>query len=201
MARELQAKTDRALVERRGCSRPLTWQFPRSENPDLGHPEPCVIGEMALAFVLDCVAAPITIFISFEVRDLVETIALRSFLAALRSCASIAVIGMITVVYVAAKVVRAMKPGAAADEYTARKPFWSVVSVGSAVIRSGVIVAVRAIGRSANLHGNLSRCFGSGCHQAASSNSREQNKLESSHKSSSGLRGLMRAPHTIHRSG
>jgi hypothetical protein len=74
---------------------------------------------MASAFVLDCVAAPITNFISSEVRDLVETPGRLGPLTALRSCASIAVFGMITVVYVAAEVIMAMKPGAAADEDTA----------------------------------------------------------------------------------
>jgi hypothetical protein len=48
------------------------------------------------------------------------------------------------VIHVAEKVFRAVKPRAGTNEDTARKPLRSVVAVGSAGIRSVVIVAVGA---------------------------------------------------------
>jgi hypothetical protein len=65
----------------------------------------------------------------------------------------------------------AMKPRANANEDAAGKPFGAIVAVGSTAIRSGIIIAIGAIGLRTNLHGNLSRCFRSGYHQEASSNS------------------------------
>jgi len=102
------------------------------------------------------VAVPVTNFISLEVRNFIYTILRRGSLTALRPWASVAVFRMETVIYVAPEVFRTVKPRASADEDTTRKPFRSVVAVGSAVIGSSVIVAVGAIGRNSNIHRNLS---------------------------------------------
>jgi hypothetical protein len=50
------------------------------------------------------------------------------------------------VIHVAAKMSRAVKPRAGTDEEAAVKPLRAVVTVGSAVIGSVVVVAIRAYG-------------------------------------------------------
>jgi hypothetical protein len=64
---------------------------------------------------------------------------------------------METIVYLATEVFRAMEPRARTDEDTARKPLRAIVAIGSTVTGSGVIVAVRTVGRNSNLGGNPKR--------------------------------------------
>jgi hypothetical protein len=143
------------------------------------------------------VAVPIANFISLEVGNLIDTLGRLGFFATRWLWAVIAVFGMKAVIHVAAEVFLAMEPRASTDEEATRKPLRAVVAVGSTVIGSGVIVAVGTIGRNSNLHSNLSRYFGSGNHQEASSDSRQHSEPKSSHKSSSFLRDLSQAPHKL----
>jgi hypothetical protein len=69
------------------------------------------------------VATAVAHFISFEVRNLIDALIRLGFLAALRSGSSVAVVRMVTVVYVALKIFRPVKPRASADEGSAGKPF------------------------------------------------------------------------------
>jgi hypothetical protein len=71
-----------------------------------------------------------------------------------------------TVIYMAAKVCVAMKPRASTDEDTADEPFRTVVAVGSAGVRSEVVIAVRASGLGTDADADLSLCFGSGRREA-----------------------------------
>jgi len=119
------------------------------------------------------VAAPITHFISFEVGNLVDGLRRLRLIARVWRGAFIPVFGMKMVVDVALEVVRAMKPRAGANEDTARKPFRAVVSIGSAAIRSSVIVTVGAVGGGSNVNcdADLGLCFGSGHREENSSKS------------------------------
>jgi hypothetical protein len=123
------------------------------------------------------VAAPITHFVSFEVGNLIDALSRLRSIANPWRWAFIAVIGMITVIHVASKVVRAMKPRAGANERTTGKPFRAVVAVGSAAIRSSVIVAIRACGSGSNFEADvdLSLRLGSG-HRKADSGSSNSNE-------------------------
>jgi hypothetical protein len=75
------------------------------------------------------------------------------------------------VIYVAVKIVGAVKPWAGTDEYAASEPFRSIVAVGSATIGSVIIVAVRAVrgGAYADADADLGFCFRSGHREADSS--------------------------------
>jgi hypothetical protein len=108
-------------------------------------------------------------------------------IATVRYRTSITTVDIEMVIYMAAKVIRAVKPGASADEDTAGEPFRTVVAVGSTGVRSEVVVAVRACGFGTEVDINLSLCFRSGRREAnyGDSNSSEST-VESVHESSSG---------------
>jgi hypothetical protein len=105
------------------------------------------------------VAAPVPHFIPFEVGNLIDTLCGLGSLAALWSWAFVAMFGMITVIYVAAEVIRAMKPRASTNEDAAAKPFRAVVAVRSAAIGIGVIVSVRTIRGDSDGDADLSLRF------------------------------------------
>ena len=71
------------------------------------------------AFAPGYVAVPVTNLVSLEVGNLIETILRRGSLTTLRLWASVAVLRMVTVIYVAPEVLRTVKPWASADEDTA----------------------------------------------------------------------------------
>ena len=111
------------------------------------------------------VAASIARLVALEVRA-IDALGLLGFLAAFWRWAIIAVLRMETVVHVALEFVGAMKPRASANEGFATKPFRTVVAGRSTVIRSDVIVTVRAIRSHADDDVDLSLCFGSGSRDA-----------------------------------
>src|ERR1700679_2839644 len=96
----------------------------------------------------------------------------------------ITVVGMQTVVYVALESVRAMKPGASANERAARKPFRAVIAVRRTRIWSIVIIAVGACRSGANVDADtdLSLCFRKRHRETDCSKRNESNKLEFVHK-------------------
>src|ERR1700722_13662770 len=102
---------------------------------------------------------------------------------------------MEVVVHVALEMVRAMEPRAGADEDTARKPFWSVVSVGGTAIRRGIVITVRAVRGRSDVYADLGAKLGSGHRKYEPSNSREREMLRSVHVVSSvlGSLGIFRA--------
>jgi hypothetical protein len=92
------------------------------------------------------VADPVSHFISSEVVNVVDTLRRVRAVAMIWRRAGVSVMNIEMVVYVTAKVSRAVKPRAGANENAVREPLRTVVAVGSAVIRSEVIVAIRARG-------------------------------------------------------
>ncbi len=111
------------------------------------------------AFIPADVAAPIAHFVSFEVGNLIHPISRLGFLARLRHRAFIAVFGMKTVVYTTLKMIGAVKPRTSSNEDTASKPLRTVVTVGGAAIRSGVIVTIGAYWGRSDFDSDLSLCF------------------------------------------
>jgi hypothetical protein len=75
----------------------------------------------------------------------------------------VAMLGVKVIVYVAAEVGVAMKPWAGTDEDSAREPFRAVVAVGSALVRRGFVVAVRAGRGWSDVDADLGLGFGSIC--------------------------------------
>jgi hypothetical protein len=113
-------------------------------------------------FAIRCVTAPIPLFVSLEVGA-IDTLRFLGLLAAVWLRAPIALVWIEMVIHFAAEVVRAMKPWANSNEDASGKPFWTIVAGRSTVIRSDVIVAVRAIRGYADLHGDLCICRRGGC--------------------------------------
>src|ERR1700678_2635850 len=107
-----------------------------------------------LVFVPRSVAASIPLFVSLEVA-FVDTLRRLCLLAFVRHWAFVAVFRMETVVYMAAKIARAMKPWAGADEYVPAEPFRAVVTRGSATIGSGVVVTVGTFGSHTDIAADL----------------------------------------------
>ena len=116
------------------------------------------------------VTASIAHFVAFEVLNLIETLSRFSFLATSRLGAVISMLRMETVIYVAVEAGRAVKPRASADEDAATKPLRAVVAVGGALVGRGVIVTIGTFRRGSDFDAYLSLCFGSGSHEADSSN-------------------------------
>jgi hypothetical protein len=143
-----------------------------------------VIGSRARRFsapAFGCVAVPVAGFIRLEMRNMIEAISGRGPFAALRPYAGVSVIRMKAVIHAATEVIMAMKPRTRADENAAGVPFRPIVTVGGAVIRSSVIVTIRAIGRGSNLHSHLRRRLGRGQHHETSRKKRYRGQLESNH--------------------
>jgi hypothetical protein len=117
-------------------------------------------------------------------------------IATVRYRASITTVDIETVIYMAVKVIRAVKPRASTDEDTAGEPFRTVVAVGSTGVRSEVVVAVRACGFGTEVDVNLSLCFGSGRREACCGDNSSESTSESVHESSSGSSELWRSQGT-----
>jgi hypothetical protein len=128
-------------------------------------------GWYRLLFAPNCVTASITLFVSFEVGNLIETLSRLGLVAAVWLWAGIAVLRMETVIYMAAEAFSAMKPWTCANEDATRKPFRAVVSVGGALVRRDVIITVGTFGRDSDFDAYLSLNFGSRYREADCSNS------------------------------
>jgi hypothetical protein len=102
-------------------------------------------GDIRLFLPAAHVAASIPHLVAFEMRT-VDTLGRLGFFPALRQRALIAVFRMVTIIYMALKLVGAMKPRASTYEDIAGKPFGSVVARGRAVIGSDVIVTIGTLG-------------------------------------------------------
>ena len=117
-----------------------------------------------------CVATSIAHFVSFEVGNLIDPLSRLRFVAAVWPRAGIAVLRMEMVIYVSMKAFGAMKPRACANEYASGKPFRPVVTIGGAVVRWNVIIAVGAFRGNSDADAHLSLCFGSTQCEADSGN-------------------------------
>jgi hypothetical protein len=111
------------------------------------------------------VATAVPGFVSFEVGA-IDALGRFGFLATLWHRAFITVLRMEAVVYVALKLVSAMKPRASANEAVAIEPFRAIVAGGSAVIRGGIVVTIRTLWSYSNLNADLGIRLGSGRYEA-----------------------------------
>jgi hypothetical protein len=133
------------------------------------------------------VPAPITHFISFEVRNPADRLGRLRFRATRGPWAFIAALRIVSVIHVALELGMAMEPRAGANEHAIGKPFRAVVAVGSTFIRSVVIITVRTLRRDSDVDTDLSLCFGSHHREADSSHSKYYKKFEPVHEFSSSL--------------
>jgi hypothetical protein len=118
------------------------------------------------------VTVSVTYFVRFEVRNPVQTLSRFRPIAASRPWAAITVLRMKTVVYMAMKTLRTVKPWAGTNENAARKPFRTIVSIRRALIRRRIVVPIRTHRRNSHFDADLSVCSrGSSC-EANSSNRR-----------------------------
>jgi hypothetical protein len=72
--------------------------------------------------------------------------------------AVVSVFRMESIIDVAVKGGRTVKPGTGADKHTTAKPFWTVVAGWCTAVRSNVIVAVGAYRSDADIDADLSLC-------------------------------------------
>jgi hypothetical protein len=106
-------------------------------------------------------ALPVACFVCMEVIEwLLPTHWHRSGITVMR---------VVAVVHVAIKAVRTVKPGAGTDEQTTTEPIRPIVSVGSTIIRSVVIVPVGTYRLNSDIDTDLSLCSKSPCQQNDSS--------------------------------
>lgn len=105
--------------------------------------------------------------VSVEARS-IDPLAVFGSIATMRHGASIAVVRMEVVVYIAMKVLWSVKPWADADEYATIEPLRTVVAGRSTSVRRDIVVAVRAIGGNSDLDADLSIGLGSGGHNSHS---------------------------------
>jgi hypothetical protein len=117
--------------------------------------------------------------------NLIRTLRRLRAIATVRYWASIATLNIETIIYMAAKVSRAVKPRTGTHEDTTHKPFRAVVAVGSAGVRSVVIVTIRASGFVSDLEVILGLYFRSGRREANYGGSSESKTIEFVHESSS----------------
>jgi hypothetical protein len=103
-----------------------------------------------LAVATHCVAASITHLISVEV--------IKGLLSTLRMWTNIAVMWIVAVIDVAVEVAGTMEPRPGSDEYTAVEPLGPIVSVWGAVVRSDVVIAIRANRFWSDIDRDLSGC-------------------------------------------
>jgi hypothetical protein len=96
------------------------------------------------------VAASITHLVSVEViKGLVSTI---------RMWTSVALMRIEAVINVAVEVVRTVEPRAGSDEHAAAEPLRPIVSVGGAIVRGEIVIAVRACWLRSDVDGDLGGC-------------------------------------------
>jgi hypothetical protein len=112
-------------------------------------------------------AASVALFVSGEVA-LVDAPRRLSFLARVWHCALVPMLGMESVIDLAAETVGAMKPWTRAYEDISSKPLRAVVARGSAAIRSEVIVTVGALRGDTDTDADLRLCFRGAYHETAS---------------------------------
>jgi hypothetical protein len=138
-----------------------------------------------LASATTHVAAVIPNFIASEMVDMIEVIRRIGVFAMLRQRPAITVVNIKTVIHMAVKVRGAVKPRADADEDTAAELFRAVVAVGSTAIRSGVVLAVRAVGYGSDVDADVGLRF-CGCRRGSHSNGgKRESTSESGHEWSS----------------
>jgi hypothetical protein len=121
-------------------------------------------GQLFLSYV----TASVPHFVAFKVRA-IDALGRLGFLAACGQCALIAVFRMELIIYVALEVAGAVKPRAGADEDVPAKPFRTVISRGSTIIRGDVIVTIRTIRGYSDVNADLSIRFGGGNREAETS--------------------------------
>jgi hypothetical protein len=115
------------------------------------------------------VAASIALFVALEVRA-INTLCLFRFLATGWIWTLIAMVRIVVGIYFAVEVFRSVKPGANADEDALIEPLRAIVTGGSTIIGSNIIVAVGTIGSYPDFDGDLSFCGRGRYREADSSN-------------------------------
>src|SRR3954452_1619600 len=105
-------------------------------------------GPLAMSFM--GVAVAVAHLVSVEVFGSTVPAFVRP-VASMGELTTVAMIRMVVVVDIAVEVLRAMKPGAGADEDTTAKPLGAVVTVGSAMIGRDIVVAVGTRGSNTDV--------------------------------------------------
>jgi hypothetical protein len=134
---------------------------------------------LVVSFVVVAVAIPP--LVSVEMLGGAMPPVMRS-VAMMRILTVVAVIRPVAIVDVATEVFGAVKPWAGTDKDTIGKPLGAVITVGSATVRRGIVVAVRTSGRYTDADADLGLCSGSTCCNAETSDGGQSEKFHSTHR-------------------
>jgi len=120
---------------------------------------PAMVSAMPTA-VIAMIAAVVLIaatrFIAVKFMTVVVAVKL-AMLATMGICAMVAMMRVIAIIDVAVPAMRAVEPWTCTQEDSAGEPFWTVVAIGTAVVRSVVIVSVGADGCRSYIHTEAER--------------------------------------------
>ncbi len=98
--------------------------------------------------------------ISYVTRSIACFVALEvieRLSAAPRQWPMIAMMRIVAIIYMSIEAMRTVEPRTRADEEAASKPVWSIVAIGSAIIRGIIEVSIWADGSRANRNADLRR--------------------------------------------
>jgi hypothetical protein len=118
-------------------------------------------GAICILAMAAYVAATVSHFVATEIFNMAIPSISRA-LATGWNWAVISMLGMKVIIHVTIEVIRAMKPGTCSNKDTATKPFGTVVSIRSAVVRRHLVVPIGAYWSGADIDADLSLCFMAG---------------------------------------
>src|ERR1700758_2530049 len=96
--------------------------------------------------------------VAVSIPHLVSVEVIEGFISTFRMRTSVAVVRIEAIVNVAVEAVRAVEPGADADEHAAVEPLGPIVAIRSAVVWREVVVAIRAHRFWPDIDGDLRGC-------------------------------------------
>jgi hypothetical protein len=117
---------------------------------------PTMVSAMPTAVIAAVVLIAATRFIAVKFMTVVVAVKL-AMLATMGICAVVAMMRVIAIIDVAVPAMRAVEPWTCTQEDSAGEPFWTVVAIGTAVVRSVVVVSVGADGCRSYIHTEAER--------------------------------------------
>jgi hypothetical protein len=81
-------------------------------------------------------------------------------LTAMRKFAMVPVVRIIAVIYISVPAVGAMEPWACSEEDAIRKPVWTVIAIGSAIVGGVIEVSIGTDGGRSHVHAEAKRHLG-----------------------------------------
>jgi hypothetical protein len=129
-------------------------------------------------------AAPVMAGVAYMAMPILRLVGMemtKRLLASYRHWSVVAVVGVVAVVDMAIKSVRAVEPGASPDEQSTSKPVRPIVTIGCTIIGSIVEIAIGTNRWCPNADGHLRRCTGETAQHGRSEGGKNK-KFQNSHR-------------------